>query len=306
VGFNKILSDIDLFFGGIFRSIMTLIESNKNKCEYQRFPPVLNPRHLVFSDFDETYLAYANTEEQKRDRRQLEDYLRNYAASKGIVFGWVTGSSLKSVFQKLRQYDMETIPHFIASSLGTTLTYYDLEQYGTQDQQWATRLSQSGFSESIVSHIVKTLKSQGITLVPQPQIQDSPFLKNYFYYQRDTTSDAEALSAIRTLASNAHIGLNISRCNPLNGDPDHCYDIDFVPKGTGKDQIVEFMRQQAGSHLKSAVAFGDSGNDIKMLQTVNHGYLLENATLEAKRLYPQITLGSYTKGILSTLQRIID
>ncbi len=42
-----------------------------------------------------------------------------------------------------------------------------------------------------------------------------------------------------------------------------------------------------------------------MLQAVEHGYLVENATEEAKNAHPKIAAGLYSKGIISTLKSVI-
>ncbi|PGE98030.1 HAD family hydrolase, partial [Bacillus pseudomycoides] len=50
---------------------------------------------------------------------------------------------------------------------------------------------------------------------------------------------------------------------------------------------------------------GDSGNDLKMLQAVKFGYLLENATSEAKNGHERLTIGSYSEGILNTIKELV-
>lgn len=57
---------------------------------------------------------------------------------------------------------------------------------------------------------------------------------------------------------------------------------------------------------EDAFAFGDSGNDLRMLQAVKHGYLVENATEEAKNAHRKIATGPYSNGIISTLKSVIE
>lgn len=56
--------------------------------------------------------------------------------------------------------------------------------------------------------------------------------------------------------------------------------------------------------LTNTIAFGDSGNDVEMLKTVQHGYLLANATAEARSLHNKVTQSVYSKGILEVLKKI--
>ncbi|MEG4345010.1 hypothetical protein QUB70_17170 [Microcoleus sp. A003_D6] len=81
-------------------------------------PPITQPKYVVFTDFDETYLARENKECHKNDRKELEEYLLNNTHEKQIILGWVTGSSITSVFSKISRYQLlRLLPHFIASKL---------------------------------------------------------------------------------------------------------------------------------------------------------------------------------------------
>ncbi|MWK45129.1 HAD hydrolase family protein, partial [Escherichia coli] len=101
------------------------------------------------------------------------------------------------------------------------------------------------------------------------------------------------------------VSVNINRCNPLAGDPEDSYDVDFIPIGTGKNEIVTFMLEKYNLNTERAIAFGDSGNDVRMLQTVGNGYLLKNGTQEAKNWDNLITDREYAKGITNTLKKVI-
>ncbi|BBP86934.1 hypothetical protein BsIDN1_05520 [Bacillus safensis] len=109
----------------------------------------------------------------------------------------------------------------------------------------------------------------------------------------------------KTLAKERGVAVNINKCNPLAGDPADCYDVDFLPVGTGKDEIVRFMLNQYDLSKDQGFAFGDSGNDLRMLQSVTHGFLVQNATAEAKRHHHQICHHGYAKGIYETLKTVM-
>lgn len=269
-------------------------------------PYITQPKYVVFTDFDETYLAHQNEECHKSDRNELEEYLLNQSYEKEIILGWVTGSSLTSVFSKINKYGLNVLPHFIASSLGTELTYFNQKQYGEKDKAWENNLKETGFSEKLVNNLVSILKLDDIHLTPQPQIEDSRFLKNYYYHQQNNEIDSRAIFQIKNIAKKAGVSVNISQCNPLCGDPENSYDVDFTPSGTGKKDIVNFILKQTNINYQNSIAFGESGNDIEMLQAVEHGYLVGNATREAKKLHSRIEKNKYTKGILSVLKTLIQ
>jgi kanosamine-6-phosphate phosphatase len=277
-----------------------------NEHNVKVLPHVTKPNYVVFTDFDETYLALQNKECHKNDQKELEEYLLNKTDEKQIIFGWVTGSSLTSVFSKINRYGLRVIPHFIASSLGTELMYFDQKQYGKKDEIWESNLIKNGFSDKLVNNLVDHLKLDNINLLPQPQIEDSRFLKNYYYYQQNNQLDSKVILKIKDLAKKVGIEVNISQCNPLAENPKNCYDVDFTPLGTGKKHIVNFILRQTNVNYKNSIAFGESGNDVEMLQAVRHGYLVGNATSEAKKLHSQIEENEYTKGILSVLKILIN
>ncbi|PAF15530.1 hypothetical protein CHH51_18450 [Terribacillus saccharophilus] len=148
-----------------------------------------------------------------------------------------------------------------------------------------------------------TYHQYNIKLVEQTQFKQRKYKWNYYYFIVSEAKTNYDLNIIRHLAKNNGIGLNINHCNPKAGDPDNAFDIDFIPLGTGKSEIVKFMSDFYKVPIEKTVAFGDSGNDIEMLKAVHHGYLLANGTHEAKRLHSKITTFPYA-GIIDILKQI--
>ncbi len=126
--------------------------------------------------------------------------------------------------------------------------------------------------------MVKHLReNHNIFLNAQTLLGISRYKHNYFYQEKDEKNDKNNLLAIELICKQYGGSVNINRCNPLAGDPEDSYDVDFIPIGTGKDEIVS-MLEKFKLDPENAIAFGDSGNDIKMLQAMENGYLLKNAT----------------------------
>ncbi|MGY6172590.1 HAD family hydrolase [Candidatus Mycoplasma pogonae] len=57
---------------------------------------------------------------------------------------------------------------------------------------------------------------------------------------------------------------------------------DVNPLGADKSNGLKLLMQQLNLDPQDLVVFGDSGNDIKMLQLTNHSYCLSNGTEQAK------------------------
>lgn len=164
---------------------------------------------------------------------------------------------------------------------------------------WTEIIKVSGFSRRDVEDLISELKSTyNIVLHEQTQFGQSGYKMNYYYYPVSAARTPYDLNVIRHLAANHGIGININICNPKAGDPEHAYDVDFIPTGTGKKAAVQFLMDYCQVLPSKTWAFGDSGNDIEMLRMVAHGYLLQNATAEAKSYHNNVAPYPYAEGIL--------
>lgn len=286
----------------LWRDCLVLL---KKTLEYKTLSPVEQPKYIIFCDFDETYFPHKIDKEKQQDIYELEDYLEQKSKSGDIQIGWVTGSSIESILDKMKRGKFRYFPHFIASDLGTEITYFSEHNFGEQDINWNSRINQD-FSQEKMERMVKHLReNHNIFLNPQTQLGISRYKHNYYYQEQDEINDKNNLLAIELICKEHGVSVNINRCNPLAGDPEDSYDVDFIPIGTGKDEIVRFMLEKYKLGPENAIAFGDSGNDIKMLHAVEYGYLLQNATQEAKNAFPNISEDEYSKGIKMTLNKII-
>ncbi|MCK0470581.1 HAD-IIB family hydrolase [Alkalihalobacillus sp. APA_J-10(15)] len=262
-------------------------------------------KYIIFFDFDETYFPHDCTDELLRNLNELEDYLQFLVLDQSIKIVWVTGSDLSQIAHKMKRANMSYSPHVIASNLGTEL--YNVSEKGELllNEDWEHRLKNVYFSSRAVKELENELSHvYNIKLVEQTQFGQKGYKWNYYYFEESKTKSQYDLKIIRHLAKLNELGMNISKCNPKAGDPENAYDIDFIPLNMGKKEIVEFMIRYYQVSLSNTIAFGDSGNDLEMLKTVQHGYLLENATEEAKRFHDQITDSHYSLGILEVLNKL--
>lgn len=258
-------------------------------------------RYVAFSDFDETYLAHHPTPERVGARETLEDYLAEASELHGLLFGWVTGSSLASVMRKVRTHNLRTLPHFLACSLGTELLFFD-NGTARPDAGWRARMPQLGHLTAQVDAAVLELAGRGILLDPQDCRDGDSLVKSYYYRMREPAADAGNLAAVAETAARLSLGVNVSRCNPLSGDPADCYDVDFLPEHCGKKAVAEYVCRAHGVSLSDAFAFGDSGNDLELLAAVGRGVLVGNCTPEARAGHPHRSDRSYADAILLALR----
>lgn len=249
---------------------------------------------LICFDFDETYFPHACTPAQLASVRRLEDFLERHSSKFSTM--WVTGSSLASLHEKVKRANLRFWPHRIASSLGTEL--YRIGSDGTFVED---RMYQQSFPSDFVSRvdrIVSQTRQMHIELDEQPGNGMSPWIRSY--YVRDQVGSWR--ETLRMLTDSAGIAVNMSQCNPKAGDPADAFDVDFYPKHAGKVSSLEYVYATASFSREDTYAFGDSGNDIGMLAYVGNGYLVNNATEQAKRLHSTVTKKPYAEGILEVLE----
>ena len=254
-------------------------------------------RTLVCFDFDETYFPHACSAEQLKQLRQLEDFLEKHSHRLSTI--WVTGSSLETIREKMARAEMRYLPHRIAASLGTELYHVTASGQLELDSVFSSR-----FPHDFSDRVTQVVDSLGRTLQMEPQtnLGTSAWMHNYYYFG-ESESDLEH---IRSIVRDFGIAVNVSRCNPLAGDPVGAYDIDFIPRGAGKTKVVDYLCTHYAFQAGQAYAFGDSGNDLGMLKYVGNGYVLGNGTEEAKREHGRVTDGMYAAGILEILNEVMQ
>ncbi|MGW1812809.1 HAD-IIB family hydrolase [Streptomyces sp. NPDC002125] len=256
---------------------------------------------VAFCDFDETYLAHAPTASAVADREALEDFLVEAAGRHGLLFGWVTGSSLPSVMDKVRAHRLRRLPHFIACSLGTELLYLR-DGLAHPDPSWREQLPTPERLAARADAVARELADLGVPLVPQAGRPPGSLVQSHYYYARTPSTDERALALVRSIAEKYALGVGVSRCNPAAGDPENCYDVDFLPHGCGKRAVVRHVRRTQGVRRGDTFAFGDSGNDLEMLREAGRGVLVSNCTDEARGRHTEVSGLPYAAAVHSVLR----
>ena len=77
--------------------------------------------------------------------------------------------------------------------------------------------------------------------------------------------------------------------------------IEVMPRGTNKAHAVRTLCELWGADPAAALAFGDSYNDMPMLEAVGRGYLMGNAPAELRAAFPRHTADNDHDGIAQAL-----
>lgn len=72
---------------------------------------------------------------------------------------------------------------------------------------------------------------------------------------------------------------------------------DIIPKGSGMDAGVKQILSYFGFRKEEAMAFGDGGNDIGMLESVGTGVAMGNAAEDVKAAVPYVCAPVEEEGI---------
>lgn len=269
----------------------------------RRLLPIDNPKYIVFSDFDATYLSHVMTEYDRTCLKKLESFLENKAHSLGLLFGFVSGSSREGIIAKMRDYNLSVFPHFIAGSLATEVTYECRNNKGKYDHEWE-EIMKKEYCQERIKILIKKLQENSIYLIPQSSKNNTCYKKSYYYSSINSQNIDQIRSLIQKRAREFKVAVNFSACNPTIGDPAGSYDVEFIPLKAGKHQLVKTFLQKYNLKKENGYAFGDSENDIKMLKTVKNGYLVANAVACPRKWKIPITTKQYAEGILEILERL--
>lgn len=267
-------------------------------------PRIATPRWIVFADFDETYLAHDGSPERRRDRRALEQFIIEEARPLNLAFGWVADGPIDLVAHAVSSHGLRFVPHFVASSWGAELDFFTREEGRRPVAEWDARVASSGFSRTRVANAIEDLARRGVSLVKREQAGRR--IDSYLFEPSSKTRSLEVVTMIHKAAERHNVGAHVYPCHPALGEPEGAYDVDFVPRGVGKKQVVDFVLERLGIPKSRALAFGDDVGDVEMLSTVEHGYLVDNATDEARRRFSRTAGASYARGILDVLLRRIE
>lgn len=88
------------------------------------------------------------------------------------------------------------------------------------------------------------------------------------------------------------------QCSFTRSNP---FTVDMIPKGGSKLIGIEQVVNQVSIPLNQVMAFGDSGNDVEMIQSVGYGVVMGNGTTEAKQVADYVTKGHDEDGIYEAL-----
>lgn len=83
------------------------------------------------------------------------------------------------------------------------------------------------------------------------------------------------------------------------------YFLEFMATGVSKGNAVTLLCEKLDIDLSQVVAFGDSPNDISMLEIVGRSYAMDNANDQVKSIADEVTLSNAENGIPHALKQLL-
>ncbi|MBF7017211.1 Cof-type HAD-IIB family hydrolase [Staphylococcus durrellii] len=83
------------------------------------------------------------------------------------------------------------------------------------------------------------------------------------------------------------------------------YFLEFMATGVSKGNAITLLCNKLNIELSQVIAFGDSPNDISMLEIVGRSYAMDNASDRVKAVADKVTLSNANNGIPYALKDIL-
>lgn len=255
-------------------------------------------QHLLLFDFDETYYKHHTTSEDIDDLKQMEDTLSNIEMSNNATTAILTGSSITSVLNKMNSINMEYKPKHVFSDLSSKMFTFQRGEY-VESEKYKEMVLATPFKKEDILEIVSTIATKyQCDVKPQREFAHDATLYDFYYFsQGDNAIDLKILNDMTKYAKSKNYTMKFNKCNPLAGDPEDAYDVNFIPNNAGKLFATKFLMEVYDIPLENIIGFGDSGNDYEFLAFLKHSFVMRNSTDEMMRNEFTMSKYPYYKGI---------
>ena len=263
--------------------------------------------HLILFDFDETYYKHRTNQADIPYLKEMEGLLQNITAKNNVITAILTGSTIESVLQKMSKVNMSYKPQHIFSDLSSKMFTWNNCEYIESDEYKNEVLIEPFLLEDILDILKHVSSKHKVEFIPQRVFRENETLYNfYFYSSGDTHLDKTILEDLSQYSKKRDYTMTFNRCNPLAGDPENAYDINFTPKNAGKLYATKFLMNKYGVPKELIIGFGDSGNDEAFLSYLDHAMIMSNSQDEEMKSKFKNTKYPYYKGIYTHVREFIE
>ena len=248
--------------------------------------------HYIFCDLDGTLLH-----EDKTPSHKTIAYLRQLKQEQNITVGIATGRALTSVLPLIKTHEFQDVIDVIVANNGV-----DILQSGKCQSN-----GEGMVTSKQIEAILKAYASYPFLSVSFHQPPDiyatrnfprvySMQLMNHFDQIRNPLEDKNDPSAPRVMLlfdpKDKALVEKVVQAHPFEGLKGYFAEPDiyeFSNAAISKHKAIAHYVEQQGDTLDNVMVFGDSGNDIGMLQACGIGVVMYNATEDIKAIGDYIT-----------------
>ena len=261
---------------------------------------------LVVSDLDGTLL----NEESEVTQETIEAI--NKLVAKGINFAIATGRSFNSANR-------------IREKIGIDI-YMICNNGANIYNKNGSLLKRNVMSSELIARIVKFLTKNKIEYfafdgrgrdlyVAAGTYIESEFLVDHDPHYIETESDMKNIPALEKILIIEEDPEKIFKLKDLIEkefseeveiviSADDCIDLNI--KGCSKKAGVEFISQELGIEPEKIMAFGDSGNDYRMLKFVGHPVAVKDSYMASRDFENQTEFTNYENGVAEYLKKYFE
>ncbi|KAL6764257.1 sucrose-6F-phosphate phosphohydrolase-domain-containing protein [Haematococcus lacustris] len=225
---------------------------------------VTGPAVMVVSDLDGTMVGDDSA------TAAFRQWWEEQALPRGCVLVYNTGRSLDSFKALLRdKAHCLAPPDALISAVGTKV-YLNKGGSWVEDGSWEAQLEQGWRLEVVREACYSALAQVG---------KESMHFRPPDEQNKHKVTCGVAVSALARVLASLQQSLSGQgvRANIITSGHGDWKFVDLVPERAGKLQALEYVRRHFGFPVHAAVACGDSGNDILMLQGANPAIVVGNS-----------------------------
>lgn len=262
---------------------------------------------MIVSDMDDTLLNSNHTLS-----KATQEYLLNLQ-QQGYYMVLASGRPTEGMFEVADQLQLARHQSYIISYNGSeTMRYHDRKVVNE------TSISKGNFDE-----IIDFCRAQNLFILTyvdgeiiyegqheymniESELTGLPMRKVHDLKEDVTVSVPKVMGVdyvARVTAARQQLGETFN--DEIDLTTSKPYFLEFVPSGVSKGNAIQRLAQDLGIAMSEVIAFGDSINDISMLEVAGQGIAMDNARDEVKRIADRTTLSNDEDGIVHALKTVL-
>lgn len=224
--------------------------------------PNSSKKQIIFTDLDGTLLG-----DNKAIKEFNKYWLQNFYFDEKKLLTYNSGRCISEILPFFNTLLIP--PDFIIASTGSEVYFYDKnsEKYIT-DEVWDRRRNQNWDPD-----FLKT------TFSVFPFLKGCNFDGGRISFTSSTSEIHKNLNIITETLDNIEREEKIKCKLVISGEGEHRY-VDFLSQYTGKGVACEYICQKVNFPIEQAVGFGDSMNDVEMLEMCGKAVMVRNSQMD--------------------------